>query len=111
MRRPSFRLLLSLGVVVTLVVSAHFYFAARFIHDAGLSAPWKTIGNAAIALAGGLIFIHPFMQLRAGPRLSRALAWPTYVWLAACFYLLLGLGISDFVLWIAGLHGEHVSRV
>ena len=37
------------------------------------------------------------MQLRAGPRLSRALAWPTYVWLAACFYLLLGLGVSDLV--------------
>ena len=45
MRRPSFGLLLSLGVVVTLVVSAHFYFAARFVHDTGLPAPWKRLAT------------------------------------------------------------------
>jgi predicted MPP superfamily phosphohydrolase len=111
MRRPRFGLLLSLGVLVALLVSAHHYFAVRLVHDTALPAPWASIGDGAIALGAAAIFFHPLIQLRGGPVLGRILAWPTYLWLAACFYLLLGLGASDLGLFAAGLRGIDVARV
>jgi hypothetical protein len=99
-RRRTIQVLVAISVALTIVGSAHNYIAARLVRDTSLPSPYAAWANAAIALGALLLFAHPIGERTIGPRIGRLLGWPAFLWLGACFYLLLGLGVTDLVLWM-----------
>jgi hypothetical protein len=110
MRRRPLALLTTLSVFTALVGSVHVYFARRFLQDTGVAQPWRGAAYVALALMAASIFAYPFIESRFGARASRVFAWPVFTWLAATFYLLIGLWATDLGLLVLGLGGQHVAR-
>ncbi|MFI5306980.1 MAG: metallophosphoesterase [Polyangiales bacterium] len=108
--RPTPALMLALGLVGLFVVSMHVYFAQRLVLASALQKPWSTLACAALAAAAALLFVHPLVEHRFGPAAGGVTAWPAFLWLGCCFYLALGLGLSDLGLSLSGLHGSVVLR-
>jgi len=111
MRRSPFALLFAVGVILTLLGSAHGYFVTRLVDAPALPRPWPALGRVAVYGLGALLIAHPITERTIGPRIGRILAWPAYVWLGACLYLLVGLWASDTALFAFGLAGVQVERV
>lgn len=95
MRRRPLSLLFALSIALAVVASAHNYIALRFVRDTALPSPYSGWASAAIALGAFLLFAQPLGERNIGPRVGRVLGWPAFLWLGACFYLLLGLWVSD----------------
>jgi len=110
MRRIPLSVVVALAIFTAMVAAAHLYFAQRLVHDTALPHPWAVIAACVIAAGGALIFIHPLVERGFGPALGRVFAWPAYLWLGTCFYLLLGLWVSDLVLLLSGQTGLDVAR-
>lgn len=99
---------IALGIFTSLLASVHYYFIARFVHDTGLTGSARTLATSLLVGLGLSVILNPLIERRFGPAAGRVLAWPAYIWMAACFYLLLGLGVSDLVLAITGAAGSDV---
>jgi predicted MPP superfamily phosphohydrolase len=110
MRRTPLGLLIVIGVLLSVIGGTHGYFAARLVADVALPAPWSWLGYAAVWGLCALLFIHPTAERTIGPRAGRILAWPAYLWLGTCLYLLLGLGLSDLVMLALGWSGLETER-
>jgi uncharacterized protein len=95
--RTSLGVLLVVAVLLGLVTSVHAYFIERLVLDPQLPQPWAALATAAIVLGAVLFFLQPIAERLFAPAVGRLLAWPAYLWLGACFYLLLGLGLSDLL--------------
>lgn len=99
-----------LTILLTILGLAHRYFIVRLVHDPMLSGELRTLATTLIAALGLSIVAHPILDRRFGPGVGRVSAWPAYIWLATCFYLLLTLGLSDLALAVLGLEGIEVER-
>jgi predicted MPP superfamily phosphohydrolase len=110
MRRTPLGLLIVIGVLLSVIGSAHGYFAARLVAGIALPAPWSWLGYAAVWGLCALLFVHPTAERTIGPRAGRILAWPAHLWLGTCLYLLIGLGVSDVVMLVAGSSGLDAER-
>jgi predicted MPP superfamily phosphohydrolase len=108
-RRSPLGILITLGIFTTLLGSAHYYFIARFVLDPGLTGSARGLAIAALVGLGLSIIFNPFIDRRFGPSVGRVLGWPAYIWLATCFYLLLGLGLSDLAIAVLGLSGPEIA--
>ena len=89
-----------LTVIVALAGGLHYYLWVRLVRDPGWPAPLPTIGmwtlivlGAAVPLAMGL---HRFLPRWA----STPLAGLAYVWMGACFFLLVLTFTADIVRWM-----------
>jgi predicted MPP superfamily phosphohydrolase len=102
--------LIAIGILLTVIGSAHAYFAARLVTDVQLPAPWSSIGQLTVWGLCALLFVQPTAERMIGRRAGRVLAWPAYLWLGSCLYLLIGLAASDLVLQFGGLAGLQVER-
>ncbi|MGD8859504.1 MAG: metallophosphoesterase, partial [Myxococcales bacterium] len=92
-----------------LVGGAHYYFVLRLVGDTALSSPFAELATAAIATLGALLIAHPVLERSFGLRFA-ALGWPSNLWMGASFYLLLGLGVTDAWLALAGDGGLAMAR-
>ena len=102
MRRRPLSLLIALSIALAIVAAAHGYIAQRFVRDTALPSPYSEWANAAIALGAFLLFAQPLGERNIGPRVGRVLGWPAFLWLGACFYLLVGFWTTDLGLLLAG---------
>ena len=93
-------LLLTLATCV--LVGAHAYIALRLVVDPALPPPWRQAGVWLVVALGGSLVLQPIGERLLRPPLSRWIAWPASLWMGVLFWLLVLLGTSDFVLWIAG---------
>jgi predicted MPP superfamily phosphohydrolase len=101
MRRLSL-LLLVLLLAFGFLAACHFYLAQRLVLDPDLAQPWRGLALGAIAAFGASLVLEPFAQRRLAPSQARLIAWPASLWMGFAFLLLLGLLVSDAVLWLAG---------
>jgi predicted MPP superfamily phosphohydrolase len=90
------------SVASGLLFSLHYYIAKRLIFDPGLAPPWRGILLAVIILFGMSLVVQPFAERLIRPRFARLLAWPASLWMGFAFYLLVLLGLTDVVWWLAG---------
>ena len=110
MRRTPLGLLIVISVLLSVVGSAHGYFAARLVARVDMPEPWSWLGYSAIWGLCALLFLHPTLDRTIGPKVGRILAWPAYLWLGTCLYLLIGLFASDLIMLVAGLSGLAAER-
>ncbi len=104
---------ISLGVTIALgiVGSAHRYLWLRLVHDPVWPRALESAGSWAIGLAMVLLFAYPIIERMQPPRISRFVVWPAFVWLGACFYLLLGFGAADTLRALVGARGLAAARI
>ncbi len=93
---------LAIAFAATFLATVHGYLVQRLVIDPGVAAPWRGIAIAAIALLGATLVAQPVGERLLGPPWSRWIAWPASLWMGVAFWLLLGLGGSDLLLWLAG---------
>jgi uncharacterized protein len=88
------RLWTRLGIVISILGSAHFYVWLRFVDAPDLPSPWRHLATAAI-----LVLAPTFPMAALGTRrLSRAQAapflWVAYTWFGFAVYLLVAAAAS-----------------
>lgn len=110
MRLTIARLLFAVSIFMLVIGGAHYYFLRRLVFDTALPSPWSELAMAAVATLGASMIAHPVVDRVFGPRAAAPIGWPSYIWMAACFYLLLGLWASDAVMALLGLGGVEVAR-
>lgn len=93
---------LLLTLASTILVGSHLYLAQRLVYDSGLPEPWSGVALAVLAGLGACLVLQPISERTLRPPLSRAIAWPASIWMGLVFLLLIGLFVSDAVLWLAG---------
>jgi predicted MPP superfamily phosphohydrolase len=93
---------LLLALATGFLVGAHAYIAQRLVLDPALPAPWRQVGVWIVAALGASLVLQPIGERVLRPPLSRWIAWPASLWMGVAFWLLLLLGTSDLVLWVAG---------
>ncbi len=91
------------------LAAAHAYLVQRLVVDAGVGEPWRGLLMGCIALLGGTLVIQPIGERLLPPARSRWLAWPASLWMGFAFLLLVVLGISDLLLWLAGTPARAVG--
>jgi predicted MPP superfamily phosphohydrolase len=101
MRRWSLLLLLLLAATGFLA-GCHYYLAQRLVLDAGLAQPWQGLALGAIAGLGASLVLQPIGERWLGPPRARLITWPASLWMGFSFLLLLGLFVSDALLWLLG---------
>jgi predicted MPP superfamily phosphohydrolase len=89
---------LAFVLVLTLILGmAHRYVWVRLVRDAGLPAPWTTVGAIALAVLFVLV-MSSFFLARAVPRqLALPFSWSAYTWLGVLFFLVISLGVGDLL--------------
>ncbi len=101
----------ALGVLLALVGTAHLYLVARLAFDTRLPEPWARLVRGACLAGAACMVAQPALERAAAPRIARVTAWPAYVWMGTCFYLLLGFWASDVVMAVAGFDGVRAERI
>jgi len=84
-----------------ILAGAHAYLVQRLVLDSGVADPWRTLLTAGIALLGATLVAQPIGERTLPPSLARWLAWPASLWMGFAFLLLVTLGLSDVLLWLA----------
>jgi len=84
------------------LVWAHVYLAQRLVLDPALPEPWRSLALGAVALLGLSLVLQPIAERTLPHRMSRWIAWPASLWMGFAFLALLGLWVSDAVLFVAG---------
>jgi predicted MPP superfamily phosphohydrolase len=90
------------SVASGLLVGMHYYIAKRLILDPGIAEPWRGAMLAALVGLGLCLVLQPFAERLVRPPVSRIVAWPASLWMGFAFLLLVLLGFSDALLWLAG---------
>jgi predicted MPP superfamily phosphohydrolase len=104
-RRTPRGLLVSLVIFLGLVGGAHVYFARRLVLATAVPEPWDGYALIALTFGAATLLAGPLAERRLPPSKSRLFAWPAYLWMGACFYLLVGLWTSDLVMMLGGFEG------
>ena len=94
--------LLFLSVALSILVAAHLYLARRLVLDPGLPEPASTALRVLLFALAGSIFLLPIAERVLPLRALRWVAWPPSLWMGLMFLLLVALGASDLVMWLAG---------
>jgi predicted MPP superfamily phosphohydrolase len=94
--------LLILAFVASLLVGTHSYVVRRMVQDPGVPEPWSGLLIAIIVLLGASLVAQPFGERLLARRYARFIAWPASLWMGFLFLILLLLGASDALLWLAG---------
>lgn len=96
--------ILFFAIVLALTGLIHWYLWARLVRDTRLPGGWHVaLTTTLVALAASM----PIAMLlrRAAPDVSRALAWPAFVWMGGMFLLLvvfLGVDLVRMGAWLVG---------
>jgi predicted MPP superfamily phosphohydrolase len=90
------------SVASALLFGMHYYIAKRLVLDPGVAEPWRGVLLAALAGLGLCIVAQPFAERLIRPPASRIISWPACLWMGFAFLLLVLLGFSDALLWLAG---------
>lgn len=91
-----------LTLLLSILVSGHYYLARRLVLDPQWSAPLRTLLLLGIALLGSSIVLLPISERRLGRPLSRWVAWPASLWMGFLFLSLTLLAFSDGLLFLLG---------
>lgn len=89
-----------LAILVGIVGGAHWYMAARLVRAPQWPPGLERAGFAALVGLCLLLLASPFATRLLPPRRVRVVAWLSYLWMGLTFYILLGLWVSDLVLWL-----------
>jgi predicted MPP superfamily phosphohydrolase len=82
------RIVIFLGVIVSLTVGTHYYLWARLIRDPGLPSPWRQLATLALVVLAFSIPIS-MMAWRLFPRdIAIPVSWIGYLWMGSMFLLL-----------------------
>jgi predicted MPP superfamily phosphohydrolase len=84
------------------LVWAHVYLAQRLVLEPALPEPWRSLALGAVALLGLSLVLQPIAERTLPHRMGRWIAWPASLWMGFAFLALLGLWVSDAVLFLAG---------
>ncbi len=84
-----------LTLLLTILVSGHYYLARRLVLDPQWSAPLRLLLLVGIALLGSSIVLQPISERRLGRPLSRWIAWPASLWMGFLFLSLTLLAFLD----------------
>jgi predicted MPP superfamily phosphohydrolase len=101
MRRTSL-IVIVLCLASALLAACHYYIARRLVLDPGLAQPWRGLAIAALCGLAATLVLQPIGERWLRPARARLIAWPASLWMGFAFLLLVGLGVSDLVLWLAG---------
>lgn len=93
-----------LAVAITLIGGLHYYFWARLVRDTALPAPWRTMATAALWLLG-LSMPATMILWRVRHPLSKAIAWPAYVWMGMLLILAVVVFAADVVHFLVRVGG------
>ncbi len=89
---------LAFVVVLSLILAmAHRYVWVRLVRDAGLPAPWTTLGAIALAVLFVLVMSSFFLSRTAPRDLALPFSWSAYTWLGVLFFLVIALGVGDLL--------------
>jgi len=100
--RHRFGLLLFAVLYGSIIGLSHWLLLLRLVLLPGVPSPYAELAVGAFTAFGLCLFIRPFTEHLFGERLFRFLAWPTFVWMGVCFFLLISLLASDVVLSLPG---------
>lgn len=107
------RLLIFLGIVVTVLFLIHFYIWKRVIAPAALPVPWNRVAAVALFTLMAVIPLM-FLTLRSAPGgFAVPVAWVASVWIGLMFYLFVFGLIGDLVrgaAWITGIMPRDPER-
>lgn len=95
-------IVLGLAIALSVVFAVHYYFWVRLILEPAWPAHLRTIGSWSLALGALALIAYPFAERLQPPRIARFVVAPASVWMAACFYLLLELGVVDAMQLVVG---------
>jgi predicted MPP superfamily phosphohydrolase len=96
-------------LALSLLASAHWYIAQRFVLDPGLAEPVRTLALAAIAVLGVGSILTPGLERWLAPPALRIVAFPFLIWMGIFWISFVALGASDLVLALMGASTEDVS--
>lgn len=97
------RLLVFLGVALTVVVSVHSYLWWRLVKATTQPGRWRRVGTVAVVALGTLIAASLLGRRLLPPVVQEPLALAAYLWLAVMFYLfvfLLVLEVPRVAVWL-----------
>lgn len=89
-----------LVVMLSAIVSLHWYVGARLIHGLELTGALADVAWAAVWTAFGSIFFG-FIGMRLLPRgVARVFQWLGFTWMGAFGLLLVSFAVTDLGLWL-----------
>jgi hypothetical protein len=89
-------------VVLSVWIGGHVYMVRRLVLDPGLDGTAADVAIGAFVVLAASILVQPLAERYLRPRHARLVAWPAFLWMGFAFFLVLGLGVSDAVLALAG---------
>lgn len=92
-----------LCVALGVLVCAHVYVARRLVLEPEIGGALRTWLLGGIWVLAALLVLEPIAQRRLPRSVHRWIAWPASLWLGLGFLLVVTLGVSDLVLWLAGI--------
>ena len=93
--------LLFLSIALTVLVGGHAYIARRLVVEPGFPRAVEVALLALVWVLAATLVAEPFAQRLLPLRASRAFAWVPSLWLGFGFLLLVCLGASELVTWLA----------
>jgi predicted MPP superfamily phosphohydrolase len=92
-----------LCVALGVLACAHAYVARRLVLEPEIGDALRTWLLGGICALAALLVLEPIAQRRLPRSAHRWIAWPASLWLGVGFLLVVTLGVSDLVLWLAGI--------
>jgi hypothetical protein len=109
--RQVFGFAIFLVVALGIIGSAHHYYWMRLVVQPHWPEPLTALGTWAVWGGALLLVTYPFIERTQPPRVAQFFVWPGFVWMGACFYLLLGLWVSDLLRLVLSASGVEVARM
>ncbi|MBQ0828557.1 metallophosphoesterase [Streptomyces tagetis] len=85
--------------VLSVLVTANWYLWRRLFRDTTRGPGWVRRAGAVLIVGGWALAVGAFVSSRSGVpfRVQQILAWPGFLWLALCLYLVLALVATEAV--------------
>lgn len=106
------RLLLLVPVIalmLSVVVSAHFYLFQRLVLDPALGSGLRTLFGWLLVALGVSLALQPIADRTLRRSLGRLVAWPAALWMGFGFLLLVATGFSELFALAVGSSAEAAS--
>jgi len=93
------------ALAFSLIGSAHWYLARRFILDPGLPEPLRSLALGALVVLGVGAVLQPGLERWLRPPWLRIVSFPFLIWMGLFWLSFVWLGFSDVVLGLMGASG------